>query len=568
MSNDKNEENEENYELRQKAERLIDGQELETMSTKDIKSILHELHVYQIELDMQNNELRLSQIELAKTRDRYQNLYDFAPDGYITLGLENTIVETYLTFCDMLGINRLLILNKKITDFILKEDQDKYYLVSKLVMSSMVKQTKEIRFSKKDGSDFSASLEIVAQGDHFEKFSNIRITLTDVTLQRKTEKELHKMQKLEGIGLMAGGIAHDFNNILTSLFSNISLAKKELQNNHPGYEYLKDAERSMSDAKKLTLQFLTFAKGGAPIKSDTNLAELIKESLHFNLTGSNVKPKMNVGKDLWIVQVDKGQIQQLLSNLIINAKQAMPNGGHLFLTLENQRIPEGLIKNLVSRNYIKITIKDEGIGIDPSDLEKVFDPYFTTKKHGHGLGLTTAYSIIEKHGGHMSVESQLHKGTLFTMYLPASRLLKLSEQLNPKSPQLKTPAPGSLERILVMDDQEMILNSVKKLLEGYNYIVDIVLSGEEAIAAYKQSILEGHPFDVIIMNLTVPGGIGGEEAVKEVLKMNNEAKVVVSSGYTEDLVMKNYKDFGFKGALQKPFLDTNLLKVIQQAINA
>jgi PAS domain S-box-containing protein len=181
-------ENDKSNELRLKAERLLDGQELKTMSPKDMKSILYELRVHQVELEMQNNELRLSQTELAKARDRYQNLYDFAPVGYITLDLENTIVETNLTFCHMLGINRLLILNKKITDFILREDQDKYYLVNRLVLSSMVKQTKEIRFSKKDGSNFYASLEFVVQHDDFEKNSNIRVTLNDVTLQRKTER--------------------------------------------------------------------------------------------------------------------------------------------------------------------------------------------------------------------------------------------------------------------------------------------------------------------------------------------------------------------------------------------
>ncbi len=567
QENEKSHEDKKSIKLRQMAEKLLDGQNLDTMSTEDIKSVLHELHVHQIELEMQNNELRHTQMELAKTRDSYQNIYDYAPVGYIIMDVEKTIVESNLTFCDMIGIERSSVINKKITDFIFTEDQDKYYLFHNLVLSSKVKQSNEIRFKKKDGTNFYTSLECIVQCDPIGNVSSIRIILNDITIQRKTEQELQKMQRLEGIGLMAGGIAHDFNNILTAVFSNISLAKRGFQKNQPGYGYLEDAESSMNNAKKLTAQFLTFAKGGDPIKSDTNLEQLINDTLNFNLSGSKVKSEMSVGKNLWMVQVDKGQIQQVFSNLVINAKEAMPNGGHLYLTLENQQIHEGMIPELVPRNYIKINIADEGIGISPSDLEKIFDPYFTTKSHGHGLGLSTAYSIINKHGGHMSVESQLHKGTLLTLYLPASRLLKLSEQLKPKSPPLESPKPGGHERILIMDDREMILKSEKILLESNNYVVEIVRSGEEAITAYEQSILAGHPFEVIIMDLTIPGGIGGEEAVKEVLKLNKEAKVVVSSGYSENIVMKNYKNYGFKGALQKPFLDTELLRVLEQVIN-
>ena len=385
----------------------------------------------------------------------------------------------------------------------------------------------------------------------------------NISERKKAEEELHKMQKLKSIGTLAGGLAHDFNNILTGLFFNISLAKSELSQDHPGFSDLESAEKSMKRASRLTSQLLTFAKGGEPIMEDVSLGKLVEGVVRFDLSGSNVMPVLKQDENLWIAKVDNGQIQQVISNLTTNANQAMPDGGHLYITLENANILENAISGLYQKKYIKLTVQDEGTGIEQKHLDRIFDPYFSTKHTGSGLGLATVYSIITKHGGHISVDSELNKGTTFTLYLPVSETKHLpdTKQLSLGLSTIKRTA-----RILVMDDDKMIREAATKMLKLMGHSVETAPEGKQAIEMYKQSLDIGEPFDVVIMDLTIPGGVGGKEAIKGILDIDPEARVIVSSGYANDPVMANYTEYGFKDIVAKPYSMSHLWDVLNRVL--
>lgn len=395
------------------------------------------------------------------------------------------------------------------------------------------------------------------------KITGVVEFVRDISEQKMAEEELQKMDKLKSVGTLAGGIAHDFNNILMGLFGNISLARLELSKDHPAFQFLKEAEKSMNRATLLTNQLLTFTKGGEPVKEDVNLGELVEDIVRFDLSGSNVKPVFETAANLWLAEVDKGQIQQVFSNLTINADQAMADGGHLYITMENESLSEKSLAELKPGKYIKITVRDEGTGIDEKELELIFDPYFTTKQAGSGLGLTTSYSIVNRHGGHIAVESTPGKGTIFTIYLPASEARQL-----PKTGQTgaKTLSAKHSARILVMDDEEMIRNIASQMLTKNGCEVQTAEDGKQAIEMYSWAIDSGKPFDVVIMDLTIPGGMGGEEAVKQILALDPEAKCIVSSGYADDPIMANYSEYGFKDLVSKPYTMGLLQEVLGRVL--
>lgn len=387
---------------------------------------------------------------------------------------------------------------------------------------------------------------------------------SDITELKRAQEELRKMERLSSIGTLAGGIAHDFNNILMGLYGNISLCKEFLSHDHPGYRTLDEAEKSMNRAIRLTKQLLTFAKGGAPVMESITLDTLVEEVIRFDLSGSSVKPVFKKSEDLWPVQADKGQIQQVFSNLTINARQAMHDGGHLYITLENADVRENMVPGLDQGRYVRITVTDEGTGIEAKYLDRIFDPYFSTKQAGNGLGLATAYAVINKHGGRISVDTQLGVGTTFTLYLPAAESMPTEK----RQPVRACPDKAQTSRILVMDDEDMICRLVCQMLGGAGFTVEMAPGGREAIDLYKQALDARMPFDAVIMDLTIPGGIGGKDAVKGILKIDPKARVIVSSGYADDPVMACYSEYGFKGVVTKPYTKARLLEVLSQVLTA
>ncbi|MEI6515731.1 MAG: PocR ligand-binding domain-containing protein [bacterium] len=388
--------------------------------------------------------------------------------------------------------------------------------------------------------------------------THIGIALT----RKRVEAELQKMRNLQSLGTLAGGIAHDFNNIMMGLFGNIALAKNELPGNHPSHGLLEKAGQSMGRAIHLTHQLLTFAKGGAPIIETLNLADLVAEVARFDLSGSNVLLEFTPEADLWLAQADKGQIQQVVSNLTTNARQAMPNGGHLYIHLENSRIDRDDFHGLLPGKYLKLTMKDEGIGIDPKIIGRIFEPYFTTKTSSNGLGLATTYSIIQKHGGYIDVVSIQGAGTIFTVYLPAAESPPPAE----KSPPSVMPLSRSL-RILVMDDEEFIRIIIPHWLTPSGCMVETAEDGRQAIGQFKQALSAGTPFDLVILDLTIPGSMGGTEVMKQFLSCQPKVRGIVSSGYAEDPVMSNYAEYGFKGILAKPYTESQLKEVVDRVMS-
>jgi len=394
----------------------------------------------------------------------------------------------------------------------------------------------------------------------------------DMTERHKLETELYKARKLESLGVLAGGIAHDFNNILTGIITNLFMAKLRVKADTESFQLLAEAEKASFRASKLVKQLLTFSKGGSPVKEPVAIREIIEDSVGFCLSGSNVSYKLELVPDLLKVEADRGQIDQVLNNLIINADQAMPGGGTVTVAASNIEITPGSIHEgeramtLRPGTYVKVTVRDEGVGIAQENLEKIFDPYFTTKPNGNGLGLTIAYSIVKAHKGMLTVESAVGKGTTFSFYLPVASHQDSMEKTAGADPVAAAAAAVvQSKRILVMDDDSAVRSVLTQLLKNSGYEVECTASGGEALDAYLSAMKRNAPFTVVVMDLTVPGGMPGKEAVAKLLEIDPKARVVVSSGYSNDPIMAHYQDYGFCGVIAKPFNIDEFFAVIKKA---
>ena len=328
--------------------------------------------------------------------------------------------------------------------------------------------------------------------------------------------------------------------------------------NSRAYERLEAANKAILRAADLIQQLLTFAKGGAPIRKTANIAGIIRETAGFVLRGSNVKCIYKMDDNLWHVDIDEGQISQVIQNLIINAQQSMPEGGIIQIRAENTVSISGTAMPAHDAGYVKISIQDQGIGISKEHLQKIFDPYFTTKEMGRGLGLAVVYSIIRSHGGHISAESEPRKGSTFTIHLPVSEK-QSEEKVIAENEQITGEG-----RILIMDDEEMVRNSVGEILKIIGYDVGYAQDGSEAIELYRKAKESAHPFDAVILDLTVPGGVGGVEAARKLREIDPRVKAIVSSGYSNDPVMANFRDYGFNAVITKPIKVADLSNVLSK----
>lgn len=371
--------------------------------------------------------------------------------------------------------------------------------------------------------------------------------IRDITEKRRIEDELVKASKLESLGVLAGGLAHDFNNLLTVMVGNISLARMISDNRPDIAELLEEAEKASRQARGLTYQLLTFARGGIPIKKATSIARLLKDSVNFALSGSNTVCEFIIPDGLWLVEVDEGQISQVINNLIINAIQAMPAGGTVQVAAQNVVIGGGGLLSLSAGKYVRISIRDQGTGIPEELQSKVFDPFFTTKESGSGLGLATSYSIVKRHGGGIHFDSRRGQGTTFCVYLPVSDLLCL-----PPS-EAEREATRGQGRILVMDDDARIRRVVAEMLGSLGYEADSAADGEEALRLYRQALETRRPYAAAIMDLTIPGGMGGKDTAAQLLLLDPGARLIATSGYANDNALVEYSRWGFKEFIGKPY---------------
>ncbi len=500
---------------------------------------------------------------LKISEQKYRRLYNDAPVGYHEIDSNGRIKSVNKTEAEMLGYTVEEMIGKYIWEFIAPAQKKlAQEMIRKKIRDGNISKGFERTYLCKNGKEIHVYIEDRLVFDENDNLIGIRSTVQDITERKQLEEELFKTRNLESLGTFAGGIAHDFNNILTGIMCNLSLAKmvsstdtEELNN------VLNETEYAAIRAKDLTQQLLTFSKGGAPVKKTVSIRDLIKESAGFVTSGSNVKCVYEIPDNLWPVEIDRGQMSQVISNLVINADQAMPAGGIIRICAENYFLKQKSTFPLSPGNYLKIRVIDKGVGIPEKFLSKIFDPYFTTKQIGSGLGLSIVFSIIKNHDGFITVDSKAGSGTTFEVYLPAAEKQTIQ---NGDEQNIIFKGHG---KILLMDDEEGVRKAATKIIRHLGYSVISAVDGEEAIKIFLTEIAKGEPFDAVILDLTIPGGLGGKETVLRLLQIEPDAKVIVSSGYSDDSIMANCAKFGFSGVIAKPYRIHEMSKTLHNILN-
>ena len=522
-----------------------------------------ELEVHQIELELQNAELLAARAALEGALEKYTDLYDFAPVGYLTLDPAGLIHEANLTGAGLLGLERSRLVKRRFERFVSAGDRPAFNEFLKRVFASKTTEACEVSLLKEGKPPMEARLEAVAAASGQE----CRVAVADITDHKRAEADRLILSKLESTGILAGGIAHDFNNLLAVILMNLDLARMDTASGEEeSRQRLEQAMQATLLARGLTQQLIAFAASGGPARKPTELTALIQETTRLALGGSRVRREFAPPPDLWPAHVDEGQIGQVIRNLVLNAREAMPAGGVITVRAENVVLKSGAEPPLPPGEYLRVTIADQGAGMTKKLLSKIFDPYFSTKQRGEqkgmGLGLTICHTVIQRHGGAIAVASEVGAGTTFSLHLPASRkVMPDAEAPLPKVP----PRRG---RILVMDDEEGVRIVVGATLRGMGHEVVLVQDGARAVQVYERSQALGCPFDAVILDLTVKAGIGGQEAIPKLLQIDTGVRAIVMSGYASDPVLADPEGHGFKAALVKPFDVAELREVLAQVMGA
>lgn len=502
--------------------------------------------------------LEIKEKALAVSEERLRNILENSPFGMFEIDKEYNIAYSNKTMLKLLDYAESDIF--VFDDLIFEKNKEDVLFHINQVFESGESARFTAKLKKKSGKILPVEIQLSVFS--YLDTRKMIITISDNTEKIRIEEYQLKENKLNSIGILAGGIAHDFNNILSAILGNVSLVKYSLNENDEAMSLILDAEKACNRAKNLTQQLLTFSKGGSPVKEETNIEEIIQESAKFVIRGSNCYCNFIINPDIWSVQVDKGQLSQVIQNIVLNAIQSMPSGGQILIKISNFKRDNENIPGLYHNKYVKISIQDQGIGITEEDLKHIFDPYYTTKETGNGLGLTICYSIIKQHNGIIDVSSEKHKGTNFNIYLPASN--QSSSSIKDREAQIEENHPNA--RILLMDDDSMVRNMVSRILHRFNYQVEYVNEGNQLIDAYKKSLMLDNPFDLIITDLTIQGGMGGREAVEILHRIHPKIKCIVMSGYSNDPVLANYESYGFSARISKPFSINDFITIIQKVL--
>ena len=495
-------------------------------------------------------EQKRAGLALHASEERYRQLFESAVGGVYRSSPQGYFIEANPALARMLGFDspaELIAHDQKQwgAAFYVRPDRQAEFVA--LIQRHGRVTNFESEVHCRDGSTIWISENTRAVHDETGKLLYNEGFVSDITPRRRLEEEMLRASKLEAVGILAGGIAHDFNNILTVVLGNITLAEMDPQVQGAVGRMLREAKRATLRARDLTQQLLTFAKGGEPVRMAIDLPELLRESASFALHGSKTRAEFDLAPDLWPANVDKGQISQVVQNLVINSVQAMPAGGIVGIRAVNAPNPDGRNGQPSAGDYVKISVEDAGSGIAPENLAKIFDPYFTTKQQGSGLGLATVYSVVKKHGGHIEVQSDPGRGTVFHLWLPAAAVAV-------PSGSTATPFDGKVEaRVLFMDDEESIRGMAELFFERLGAQADFAVDGAEALMKYQHAREAGRPFDIVIMDLTVPGGMGGRQAMERLRQLDPDVTAIVSSGYSHDPVLSHYRSYGFRGILPKPY---------------
>jgi len=532
-----------------------------------VAEMLSEMGFSNLKLKEEVRERELAEAEAHKAHSQMEGLINGLRDLIFYKDIEGRYVDCNEAFCRFMGHGKEQMIGR--TDFDLLSPERAEYFRSQDIMvisSGHLLRIEEPVESAAGEIILFDTLKTPYFGATGEVLGLIGLA-RDISELKRLQEEQAKISKIESIGVLAGGIAHDFNNFLTAILGNLSLARECLSDpdsfasGMDPLEILADAELASQKARELTQQLLTFSRGGAPVKKVLAPDTLIREAVSFSLTGSSSKCKTHLAPDLWPIEADPGQISQVLNNILINAHQAMIDGGVITVRAENVRLAEDLETDLPAGDYIRISIRDQGPGISPEMQKKIFDPYFSTKPKGNGLGLTTAYSIIRRHGGRIEVESGNGGGATFNILLPAVHV-------QPAVSGLSRNFPSTLSgRVLVMDDDPAVRNISLRILTRFGLEVETAPDGEDAIRIYGAALRDGRPFDLVILDLTVPGGMGGRQTVARLRELDPRVQALVSSGYSNDEVIADYTAYGFHGAVFKPYVSDELKAAVFSALS-
>ncbi len=507
-----------------------------------------------------------TQQELAHQKTLFLTAVNSVSEGLLVTDSTGKVVFVNSSAVHLLGYSYTNAVNTHYTDLITLLDP-----VSQATQSNPLHRTlstserssleKRVLLQEKGGDQHLVKVSSAPILDAAEQLTGALLVIQDVSEQRRMEEDLWQAKKLESVGELAGKYAHDFNNILSSLLSDIALGKIHCDRQEKVLKYLKNAEKSTERARQITSQLLTLTTGGRPNSSSTFLPALLEEALEFALRNSTIDTRIKLPDDLHQLEIDAGQIKNVLHNIIVNAKEAIPGNGTITVIAENIEIYNGQsIGSLVQGSYVKIQISDNGVGIPGEYLSRVFEPSFSTKTHSNGLGLASAYSIVKNHGGHIEITSEVDQGTTVTIYLPAR--IPGKALLEDDS---KTIAPGG--KILVMDDEPQAREFCGELLEYLGHRVFYAPSGEDVLEMYQVAKEQAQAFDAVILDLVVPEGMGGKSTVKQLLEYDPKAKAIVSNGYFNDPVMVNYSEYGFRGIITKPYTLDEVNRVVREVLS-
>ena len=557
-----------NQQLRANEQQLRAANQQLRANEQQLKAANQQLKAHEQQLRAVNQQLRASEQQLKATNQQlkaneqvlriYKKSIDHAEDLVSAISARHEFIFINGSFERYYGVSQASIAGKTVPEVM---GEAEFSATAKRFIDRAFKGERiqyEINHSFAElGSRFMQVSYYPLSGDDGTA-QIVILVLRDISDRKKAEEERQKMQRLETVGQLAAGIAHDFNNILGGVFGFISLAKMSASGQKEVAQYLEGALSAYNRAKDLTQQLLTFSRGGLPVKKRMYVDPIIKEAAHLSLSGSKVRSVLRINDNLSPVNIDDSQIFQALNNLIINARQAMPNGGEITIQAANREIKQEEIPEAAAGKYIEITIRDSGIGIAPEYLSRIFEPFFTTKQQGSGLGLSICFSIIKNHGGHIAVESELGKGTAFFVFLP---VIEGGIQEQAKPPVAPAGGTGS---ILVMDDDEHILFVTEQMLSRAGYAVSTAKNGHEAISLFENAQHSGKIFKAVILDLTIMGGMGGLETFMRLRELDPQVRGIVMSGYSNDPVMADFKTYGFIAAVKKPFYTDEIVGAVEK----
>lgn len=520
-----------------------------------------ELLAANLRLKREVAERKRAEAALRESEEKYRTIVETIEEAYCEVDLAGNFTFLNDSACKLLCQEKNELLSKNLRSYIhghnVAEALETFTNVRTTGKPANVCHWKIVT---EDCSERDVEVSVSLVRDSSGRPTGFRGIWRDVTGRRREEEELLKVAKLESIGLLAGGIAHDFNNILTAIRGGVSLAKLTAKPGDKAFHLLSSVEKAAMRAKDLTQQLLTFSKGGEPVRKPSRIAGLVRDSCEFTLRGSNVRCQFSIPENVWTVNVDEGQISQVISNLVLNSQQALPQGGVLKMTLEGFVVGPEHGLPLADGEYVRISIEDHGCGIPEAHLPKIFDPYFTTKQKGSGLGLATSYSIIKKHQGLITADSTLGVGTTFQVYLPRSH-----DEI-PETNGTKLKLLAGKAKILLMDDERIIADLAKEMLSMLGYDVHVANDGAQAVELYLKALKTSNPYDLVVVDLTVPGGMGGQQAVEILRKSDPKVRAIVSSGYSNDPIMANYRKYGFVGVVAKPYSVQEISEAVRQAL--